>query len=89
VSRGGGGGGGSSGGSSELDAAGHTYALETALLLSSDVIPADVELGQRPLVTDRDISDNRDTEILFYVLLTFDGSSAAPRPPLNQGVYIP
>ena len=35
---------------SELDAAGHTYALETPLLLSSDVIPADVELGQRPIV---------------------------------------
>ena len=32
---------------SELDAAGHTYALETPLLLSSDVIAADVELGQR------------------------------------------
>jgi hypothetical protein len=35
---------------SELDAAGQTYALETPLLLSSDVIPADVELGQRPIV---------------------------------------
>jgi hypothetical protein len=31
-----------------LDAAGHTYALEIPLLLSSDVIVADVELGQRP-----------------------------------------
>jgi hypothetical protein len=30
---------------SELDAAGHTYALETPLLLSSDGIIADVELG--------------------------------------------
>ena len=35
---------------SELDAAGHTYALETPLLLSSDVIVADVELDQRPVV---------------------------------------
>ena len=35
---------------SELDAAGHTYALETPLLLSSDVIPADVKPGQRPIV---------------------------------------
>ena len=35
---------------SELDTAGHTYALETPLLLSSDVIPADVELGQRGIV---------------------------------------
>jgi hypothetical protein len=35
---------------SELDAAGHTYVLETSLLLqkSSDVITADVELGQHP-----------------------------------------
>jgi hypothetical protein len=35
---------------SELDAAGHTYALETPLLLSSDEIVADVELSQRPIV---------------------------------------
>ena len=35
---------------SELDAARHTYALETPLLLSSDVITADVELGQRPVI---------------------------------------
>jgi hypothetical protein len=38
---------------SELDAAGYTDALETLLLLSSDSIIADVELGQGPLVTDR------------------------------------
>ena len=34
----------------ELDAAGHTYALEIPLLPSSDVIVADVELDQRPIV---------------------------------------
>jgi hypothetical protein len=32
---------------SELDAAGHTDALEMPLLLSSDVIVADIELDQR------------------------------------------
>jgi hypothetical protein len=35
---------------SELDAAGHTDALEIPLLLSSDVVAADVELDQRPIV---------------------------------------
>jgi hypothetical protein len=35
---------------SELDAAGHTDALEMPLLLSSDVIVADIELDQRPVV---------------------------------------
>jgi hypothetical protein len=35
---------------SELDAAGHTDALEILLLLSSDVVPADVEFDQRPIV---------------------------------------
>jgi hypothetical protein len=34
---------------SELDAAGHTDALEIPLLLSSDVIAADDELDQRPI----------------------------------------
>jgi hypothetical protein len=62
---------------SEIDATGHADALETPLLLSSDVIAADVELDQRPLVTDRDISDNRDAEILFYIPLTFDGINTA------------
>jgi hypothetical protein len=33
---------------SELDAAGQTDALEIPLLLSSDVVAADAELGQRP-----------------------------------------
>jgi hypothetical protein len=37
---------------SELDAAGRTYALETPLLLSSDGITADVELGQCPHIFD-------------------------------------
>jgi hypothetical protein len=37
---------------SEMDAAGHANALETSLLLSSDVIVADVELDQRPVVAD-------------------------------------
>jgi hypothetical protein len=36
---------------SELDAAGHTDALEIPLLLTSDVIAADIELDQCPLVT--------------------------------------
>jgi hypothetical protein len=35
-------------GVNKFDAAGHTYALETPLLISVDVITADVELGQRP-----------------------------------------
>jgi hypothetical protein len=35
---------------SEFDAAGHADALEIILLLSSDVIAADVELDQRPVV---------------------------------------
>ena len=35
---------------SELNAAGRTYALETSLLLSVDVITADVELSQRPII---------------------------------------
>jgi hypothetical protein len=35
---------------SELDAAGHTDTLEIIFLLSSDVIAADVKLGQRPIV---------------------------------------
>jgi hypothetical protein len=35
---------------SEIDAAGHRHALEAPLLLSSDVIIADVELDQRPIV---------------------------------------
>ena len=34
----------------EIDAAGQANALETPLLLSSDAITADVELGQRPIV---------------------------------------
>ena len=34
---------------SELDAAGHTDALEIPLLLSSDVAVADVERDQRPI----------------------------------------
>jgi hypothetical protein len=33
---------------SELDATGHVDALEIPLLLSSDVVAADVELDQRP-----------------------------------------
>ena len=37
---------------SELDAAGHTDALEMPLLPSSDVIVADVELDQRPHIGD-------------------------------------
>jgi hypothetical protein len=35
---------------SELDAAGHTDALEIPLLLSSDAAAADVELDQRPVI---------------------------------------
>jgi hypothetical protein len=35
---------------SEIDAAGHANALETPLLLSSDVIAADVEFDQRPVI---------------------------------------
>jgi hypothetical protein len=35
---------------SEVDAAGHANALETPLLLRSDVIAADIELVQRPIV---------------------------------------
>ena len=35
---------------SEIDAAGHANALETPLLLRSDVIAADIELVQRPIV---------------------------------------
>jgi hypothetical protein len=35
---------------SELDAAGQTDALEILLLLSSDVVAADVELDQRPFI---------------------------------------
>jgi hypothetical protein len=50
---------------SELDAAGRTYALETQLLLSSDVITADVELGQCPLV-DRGIGILATTGISTY-----------------------
>jgi hypothetical protein len=42
---------------SELNAAGHTYVLEMPLLLSSDGIVADVELGQRPHIPDG-ISDS-------------------------------
>jgi hypothetical protein len=37
---------------SELDAAGHTDALETPLLLSSDSVIADVELDQGPHIED-------------------------------------
>jgi hypothetical protein len=37
---------------SELDAAGHTNALETPLLLSSNIIVADIELDQGPVVLD-------------------------------------
>jgi hypothetical protein len=33
---------------SEFDTAGHTDTLEILLLLSSDVVAADIELGQRP-----------------------------------------
>ena len=54
---------------SEFDTAGHTDALEIPLLLSSDLVTADVELDQRPLVTYSDISDNRDEEMLFYLHL--------------------
>jgi hypothetical protein len=36
----------------ELDAAGHTDALESPLLLTSDIIAADVELDQRPHIGD-------------------------------------
>jgi hypothetical protein len=39
-----------------------------------DVV-ADIELGQRPLVTDRDISDNR--REMYGLGLTFDGINAA------------
>jgi hypothetical protein len=39
---------------SELDTAGHTDALETPLLLSSDSIVADVELDQGPIILDAD-----------------------------------
>ena len=35
---------------SELDAAGHADALEMPLLPSSDVIAADIELDQRPII---------------------------------------
>jgi hypothetical protein len=45
---------------SELDAAGHTDALEMLLLLSSDAIVADVELDQRPHIFDG-ISDSSRT----------------------------
>jgi hypothetical protein len=34
----------------EIDAAGHANALETPFLLSSDVIVADVELDERPVI---------------------------------------
>jgi hypothetical protein len=34
----------------ELDATGHADALEVSLLLSFDVIHADIELDQRPIV---------------------------------------
>jgi hypothetical protein len=37
---------------SEFDTAGRTYALEIPLLLSSDVVTADVELDQRPHIFD-------------------------------------
>jgi hypothetical protein len=37
---------------SELDAAGHADALETPLLLTSDLVVADVELDQGPIVAD-------------------------------------
>ena len=37
---------------SELDAAGHADALEIPLLLSSDVVAADIELNQRPHILD-------------------------------------
>jgi hypothetical protein len=44
---------------SEIDAAGHANVLETPLLLSSDLIAADVELDQRPrALTYLDISSN-------------------------------
>jgi hypothetical protein len=36
----------------EIDAAGHANALEIPFLLSSDVIEADVELDERPLLTE-------------------------------------
>jgi hypothetical protein len=36
----------------QLDAAGHANALELSLLRSSDVIAADAELNQRPVVAD-------------------------------------
>jgi hypothetical protein len=39
---------------SEFDTAGHTDALEIPLLLSSDVVTADVELDQRPAIPDAD-----------------------------------
>jgi hypothetical protein len=35
---------------SELDAAGRAYALQSLLVHSSDVITADVQLDQRPIV---------------------------------------
>jgi hypothetical protein len=38
----------------ELDAAGHTDALKFPLLLTSNVIAADVELDQRPVIPDAD-----------------------------------
>ena len=37
---------------SEFDIAGHTDTLEIPLLLSSDVVTADVELDQRPHILD-------------------------------------
>jgi hypothetical protein len=37
---------------SEFDTAGPTDALEISLLLSSDVVAADGELGQRPIAAD-------------------------------------
>jgi hypothetical protein len=57
----------------ELDAAGHTYALESPLLLTSDVIAADVELDQRLHIGDS-IGNSKNSFLLRpfrYALLDF------------------
>jgi hypothetical protein len=55
---------------SELDTAGQADALEIPPLLSSDVIPADIELDQRPHIGDGISNDNgtRDRTLWFAAL---------------------
>ena len=66
---------------SELDAAGHTYALETPLLLSSDGITADVELGQCPHIGDGIGNSNNTSKagawwgvVLLFIVWTIEKS---------------